>query len=454
MELFIKPYHKNSYPLRGLLIKGNSVAQWVVEMQTLQLQPRTFEIYPIPANVANTIWGCLLIFLEDITTQNAGRHQLCQEVSHNLLIAERSVLYPQLTAKEIQKMFSSGRHIMHPEFGMVELSEPVDFRNLLSKPKIRSYYITRPEVPAFVPRSVNSFRLQAVPPEEVLKNLEENVFPKREKIEDKPLNIFERIKLTFYKSVFKKNNEQPGKGVPKTEKKKFLKQVESFLTRFFPRKANLVNDLQDDFEDLEKRNQDELQKLLNLLRTNPEEALKYAIPLDDGSRGAEAGRLTLTKRWSQFLWNQTSAKSTGGAVNIGDHFMSLHVQYNQTAEELIKQKQYQKAAFVYMKLLKNFSKAAEVLEMGGYYQEAATVYLKHLDNKQKAAECYEKGNMAMEAIALYKDLNVFEKVGDLYAGIHKREEANIYYEQVVSEYKGKQQYLKASLAYKNKMLDT
>jgi len=168
-------------------------------------------------------------------------------------------------------------------------------------------------------------------------------------------------------------------------------------------------------------------------------------------RGSKNGALDWMPRWLDFSMFDSNGPSRSGSVNLGDHFFMLQNQYNETAEALIKQKEYLKAAFIYMKLLKHYPKAAETLETGGHYQEAATIYLKHLNSKDKAARCYEKGNMFAEAIALYKELNELEKVGDLYKGMNKRTEANTYYEKVVENYASKDQYVKASLIYKHKI---
>jgi hypothetical protein len=61
--------------------------------------------------------------------------------------------------------------------------------------------------------------------------------------------------------------------------------------------------------------------------------------------------------------------------------------------------------------------------------------------------------MIDDAIDLYKELKQDEKVGDLYVSINKRKEANIHYELVVDDYRTKDQYLKAAILYREKMLN-
>lgn len=219
-----------------------------------------------------------------------------------------------------------------------------------------------------------------------------------------------------------------------------------------------IDKMKEDFEDLEARNQKEIEKLLDLLKKNPSEALKYAIPLDESGvmRGKEQRSFNLSKVWNDFSLNNVSINSGSGVVTIGDHGTLLRNQYYATAQELMQQKDFQKAAFVYLKLLKDNHSAASALEQGEHYLEAASIYLKHCQNKSKAAECYEKGNSFVEAIDLYKQLNSHEKVGDLYSKLGKKEEARIFYDKVIQEYKTESKYVKAANVYLEKLneLDT
>lgn len=460
MELNVKPYHKNNFPLQGMLLKQASVSYWIAEIQRMNLALNEVELYAIPGNTANSVWGCFVLPLVKVNKELIGKHELCQQVSVNFFIPERSILYPAMTTSEIEKLFHTHKHIIHPEFGLVELMETVNVKALLQEPQLKSYTVIQPEPPVFIPRKVNSFQVEPVSPEEVMRNLEENVFPKSEKMEDKPLSLFEKAKLSLYKTLLPgKGTKQDAAGNPiagEEEGSGIWNKLKAMLQKTLSDKDNAwANKLQKDYEDLEKRNQKEIDKLLDLLKNNPEEALRYAIPLDNEgtSRGGENTHLNLSKRWNDFslFSNYQSARQGSGSINLGDHFHELQKQYNSTAEELIKQKEFQKAAFVYMKLLKNQYKAGETLETGKHYQEAATVFLKHANDKNRAAQCYEKGNMINNAIELYKDLNENEKVGDLYMNIHKTKEAFVYFEKVADAYKEKNQYVKASLIYKEKM---
>jgi tetratricopeptide (TPR) repeat protein len=449
MELRIIESDKNSFPLKGMLIKSSSVFQWVKEIQFLRLSLAEIQLYPIPGLAPNTIWGCLIVFFDTISRDNIGKHQLCQAVCPNLFIPERSSLHPFPTMSELAKLFSPGMYVVHPDFGWVELSEQINLQKLIAAPALRELESTKPAPSSFIPMDVRSFQVHPVSPEEVLKKLEDQIFPKRKSLDRRPLNPFEKTRLQFYKLIFgeKAQQDESTKSATKPD------TIGSFFANLF-KSVDKKNRMQQDFEDLEERNKKNIDKLMDLLKKDPDHALQYAIPLDEEgtTRGGPRMRLDLSKRWFDFSLNFNNRNNPGsGIIDIGEHFNQLQKQYHLTAEELIKRKEFQKAAFVYMKLLKNHRLAAGTLEAGKHYQEAASLYLNHVNDKAKAAECYEKGNMTMDAINLYIELNDHEKVGDLYSTISNHTKAFIHYEKVVDDYKTRSQYVKASLLYKNKI---
>jgi hypothetical protein len=453
MELKIKPSPGNQFALKGLFIRNSSAAACIKEIQSIRLSMHDIRIFPVPGKIADSIGGYLIISKNKLNAASAGKNELYQMVSSNLYIPERSVMHPLLMPAEIEKLFSSSVHIIHPELGIAELNEELQLAKLLLAPKMRSYYVTRPEATIFIPKQIKSFQIKPVSSEEILKNLEQNVFPQKETFKDKPLSLLEKGKLNIYKLLFTKKKEDSIDKPFSIGKTGLGARFFSTMDSLFKNNTPLEDNLQQDYEDLEKRNQKEIDKLMELFRTNPEEALKYAIPLDEkgSNRGGMNQSFSLSKRWFDFSLSGNYNNSGGGNVDLGDHYNDLHKQYNATALAFIDKKEYHRAAFVYMKLLKNHHLAAQALETGKFYQEAATIYLKHLNNKTKAAECYEKGNMIKEAIDLYSELQQNEKVGDLYVSINKKKEADIYYDKVVENYKSKNQYVKASLVYKNKI---
>lgn len=142
----------------------------------------------------------------------------------------------------------------------------------------------------------------------------------------------------------------------------------------------------------------------------------------------------------------------GGTSTVGsDQFQSLLQRYEKLTDEFIEKKQFKKAAYIQLKLLKNPYKAASILRQGHYYNEAAHIYLKKCHQKDLAAECYEEARSYTKAIKLYKELEMNEKVGDLYQKINDAKKAEEYYQMVVDDYVANNQFVKAALLYRKKM---
>ena len=452
MRLQVKPYHTNTFPLSGMLIRGNSIYQWLQQLQGLETDLQQFPVYAIAGNTPNSLWGC---FVPLPPAQWEGKfldaNEPCQCVHHNLYIPQYATVYPFLGAQEAAKLFPAAPHLLHPEVGLVALDTPVDWSTLLALPPAVEPLITAPLPAVFIPAEIHGIEIRTLSPEEVIKTMEENMFPKSEKFTDKPLHLGEKIKLGLLKLLFSASKDGNGSS---THEKTFLTGlIEKIAGSIGMGNSRWVQNLQESLEDLERRNQSEMDRLMDMFKNNPEEALKHAIPLDaDGvTRGGNLGRFELSKRWNSFDLFGRSGYGSGSSVLGSDSFRRLQEQYEQTAQLLIQQKDYKKAAFVYMKLLKNNSMAAKTLEDGGLYPEAASVYLQYLKDKNKAAECYEKGQMITDAIALYKELDQHEKVGDLYMLQQKKEAAFEHYTIVADDYIANSKYLKASLLYRNKM---
>ena len=441
MELNLLPVEKNIHPLKAFFIKGENPMLWVKEIERMELSLSSLKVYALPGLTPDSVWGCLVegkLPARDLL----GKNVPAQSIESILYIPEKTQVFPPLQSGEIGLLLKNKIHAFHPQFGLVELEEALNWRLLLQVPLVDELNISIPSATTFIPDRIKSYQVKTASPEESLQSLEKN-FPKQQKFPDKPLNFTEKIKLHFYKWLLGNKEEERG-GINEI-KKGFLKRLSE------KRKAAMELTL----EELEKRNKKVVDRLLEMLKKDPERALKYAMPLDnDGvSRGGAAGVFNLEKLWSNFSLFGSYSDRGGGAAISAIAMARLQTQYTQTAQELINKGDYRKAAFIHLKLLRNPFSAAEALVKGELYSEAAAVYLKHCNNKFKAAECYENGNMIDEAIKLYKELGIDEKVGDLYVKKGEQSTAIVYYNKVVDDYKQNNHFISASFIYKIKLND-
>lgn len=456
MKIELRPSKNNLHQFKGLLIKGDSPIYWLTEIERISFKLDDIFVYPIPDITPNSIWGCMIDFKnKKIDSALINNHQLCQCISDQVFIPEYTTLYPPISEDEFKHIFLDDKYIFHTDFGFFKLEETINWQNIIRPYEAINYQISKPEILEFIPKNIYSIRVETLNQENELNELMDKIVPNSEKIENKPLSIFEKTKLYILRSIF--NSKKDGYGNWSIGKKENLKLIEKIIGLFSnTRIENLASKLEKDLEDLEKRNSSEMDKLIDLLRKNPELALKYAIPIDNEgtSRGDKNGSFYMSKLWSSFdLFS--NARMGGGSFSSSDQStFLLQLQYQQTAEEFIKAGDFEKAAFIYMKLLKNHYLAATTLEKGELYSMAATVYLKYIQNKLKAAECFEKAKMIQEAIQLYIEINSKEKVGDLYMTIGNKKEAYKYYQHIVDDYLASERFVSASLLLRNKMDDT
>ena len=448
MLLKLKPHSKNLFPLKAMLLRGAEPMEWLQEIQLLGFTLDQVKVYPLPGDIANSVKGCLVIAKNVIDKTQVGQHELCQQIGELLFVPELSTVVPLLEKEKLTTLLVNCKHLYHPEFGLVPLEKQVSWSSLISLPAAKDEVVVRPADSIFIPMDLKSFKVVALPKEDLLKELE--LAPKPEKMDNKPLTFDEKAKLKFYQLFFDKNGKPIGiDNLPKGLLAK--------LASLAPGMENKMGEMRNEMEALEARNRNEVDKLLDLMKRNPEEGLKYAIPIDNEgfSRGGMTSGFNMTRRWFDFsLFGYDSRHRGGGggvSLNSDNHLAKLRRQYEASAQALIRKGNFEKAAWIYMKLLKDYYSAAQTLEKGKMYQEAAVIYLKYLKNKIKAAQCYEKGNFLEEAIELYIEIEKHEKAGDLLMRNNEQPKAYAQYQLVVNQYLKKNQFVKASLICRNKM---
>lgn len=483
MKLKLVPKAKNTYPLSGVFIKSTSMEQWLISLQEIGFSLGSNKVYPVPGTTPNSLYGCIVI--ADVVKinhlpANCFKLQLCNA---KIYVTEYSVIAPALTADEWQKLFDEDFYFWHPEVGLLALQEPLRWEDLIEMPQIGKVYVKAPLTTRSIPKQIKTFYLQ---PDESL----------------------------FENELEKSTNENGDAELP----------------------FNL--------DKLLKGNKREMEKFLNLLENDPDEALNYAIPLDTltSARGSRFnnGRLQIFPNfWKRVLpkianrlnkWagaadidntinynkefkivgiivlvvivftvlyfiisivnatdikpfrfpiviifiivarvlstffakgnrrSESSFKSnsvSGGGIGMLDStsYQNLYGKYQELAEKYIDQKQYKKAAHVYHKLLKNSAKAAQILEEGKFYNDAAYLHLKYTGNKKRAAECFEKGKAYAKAFELYKELELYEKAGDMVVLMSREDKAVEFYLKAIDNYISTKKYIKAAQLYTTKLDD-
>lgn len=158
MELRIKPFPKNSYPKKGLLIKGSSPLVWLREMEILGINLNEVLSFPVPASEPNALYGCFLVF-EDLAPSEIGRNAYFQSVDDKFFIPENTLFYPKINPEDWQ-LADATFLIMHPEFGLVKLDEEIDWLSIIQNPKPSGDQVRKPLKGVRIPQKIESFTVE------------------------------------------------------------------------------------------------------------------------------------------------------------------------------------------------------------------------------------------------------------------------------------------------------
>ena len=187
-------------------------------------------------------------------------------------------------------------------------------------------------------------------------------------------------------------------------------------------------------QSLEASRHRELNRLLDLLRSNPDEGLRYALPMgSDQHRGLAPPSGRLGRRNVDF---SLSGLRGGGPVDFWDVPGALRMRligrYHELAAREIALGRHRRAAYIFATLLNDVKSAANTLADGGHWREAAVLYEQRLNQPHQAARCLRQGGLWAEAIALYEKLGEHETAGDLYLQLGQRDEAELAWRRAVT----------------------
>ncbi len=432
----------------GVFVENENMMSWVEAASALE--GRSVRFFPIPGLKANSVVGALLI-ASDVNENIHPQYTEVYNAGAQVYVPIHSKISPTMNDQVLQQRFGSNPHFFHPVYGLIELKELTNWSEYLHVNK-KNIDVQKPQEAPNFPSRLRNYYIREVPPEEVLKNLIEKSVPNRSSMDEKPLTGLEKLKLRAYRTILGKKSGKKGDGDEKqasvgegseanVEKKSWWKR----------RKQEMRKEL----DNLEERNKKELDRLMNMLKNDPDEALKYALPIDRSghSRGPEVGFRMQRRSWGTGSFGGGGA--SGGNVSLEESQTErLRRQYREMAKNYEENENWEKASFVHLELLSDPYSAAGVLRRGKKYEAAAAIYLSKCQQKEQAAECYELGNFLGRAIDLNEELDRQEKVGDLYTKMGNEEKALTAYQKQVDKYIVGGSYFHAGELSKGKMKDS
>ncbi len=239
--------------------------------------------------------------------------------------------------------------------------------------------------------------------------------------------------------------------------KRFVANVTRWLTKKVPHtgtQETWVNRLENWAEEqlggyasgLEAARNKEIERLMHLLETNPDQGLRYALPLaGDAHRGNAPPGDRLRERSTDFHLGRLGGGGTADQWDLPyEHHLRLTARYRELANRELQLGRHRRAAYIFAELLGDFHAAAGALTQGRHWREAAVLYRKRLQRPLDAARCLEQGGLWTEAINIYEELKEHESAGDLHAKLEQVESASRQYRLAVEKHRARGDLLAAA----------
>lgn len=458
-------YSSTARPPAAAFLPGAELLAWLRELGSWGVAPEKLTCYVVPESVHSRRAAGLLVVPADAALLPADCRELCGVVAGRLYLPLHAELRPAATETELQRHLLYEVQFFHPATGLAgfDAADRLDLADLLALAAPRPADWSRAQPGPALPPPLRQIRVEAPTLAEVLNPGQADVgtapltdIPGRpepatplqqalDKLKDSALRAGLAATENLRKLGEAAGSGNAGKGTAGSGIRAGADSPDLLdrLNNFF--KGSLA--------ELERRRNNELERLLELFGHDLEQALRYAVPLDSPyqNRGIATPGSELGAHPTDFSLGSLGGGQRTDSWDIGPYEQQLRTQYQRAAEQEAAAGRARKAAYIYAKLLGNYRAAAQALEAGGFFREAAVLYQQHLHDDRAAAQVLERGHFWFEAIELYANLGEWEKVGDLYQQLGQPDQARLHYERAAIEAEAKSQLLLAARLLADKL---
>ena len=445
----------NCHSTAAWFIPGADARIWLDEIARWEIPLSGVRMFPVPASIRDRKIIGVLVETGPAKPVAVLRGQPYGRVAGRTYLPVDSNLYPPVTDAELTTALPMAAYVFHPVAGLVGFAadEALNVDRLLRlAPTIRNDWsrarrakslpdrlvsVSAPPMPS-VEELLQAHRgdIGSQAPDHLPPSSDESIAKKAGiALLLPPLGLIALLGLPpamlaewIGRARKKRKTSQPRKAGARSKSAKpasvqKAKPKTNWMSGFQQWTAAAYSVLSKSLLDARSR---ELRRLQELLRNNPDEGLRYAIPLHgQGSRGIARPGWRLMPRDLGF--NFARMLSGGHAADpwaiADDTRLALLRQYREAANRELALGRFDRAAYIFANLLGDFGSAANAMEQGKRYREAAVIYREKLKNSRKAAECLEHGGLLLEAAELFESEMMFEKAGDLYQIVGQSEQA-------------------------------
>jgi tetratricopeptide (TPR) repeat protein len=435
LRVGIRPTEAPQRTATAWFLAGDDSRAWLEELSRWQIPLDGVRLYLIPRSAADRRPSGVLVVpppgvapVEIVRAQGYGTH------SPRLYLPVNARFDPPVTEREIEDELLNPIAVWHPIAGLVgfDESDALGVANLLAPPVERTVdwdlarpgtappprlmAVLPPEPPA-VQQALAEWRddIGGKPPDELP--------PAPNEPSESPLGRAGRqAKRALAKLALKLTALAPRTATSPT----WINRVEEWARR---QAAALGSSL-------DAARHKEINRLLHLLDTNPEQGLRHALPLGSGAhRGEGTPGARLGTRDLDFRLDQLGGSGPADPWNVdGQQQSALRRRYRELANREVQLGRHRRAAYIFAHLLDDVTAAADALEQGGHDREAAILYRERLARPLDAARCLERCGAWDEAVEIYAERNEFEKAAELLARLDRSDEATGMYRRAVERW--------------------
>ena len=429
------------------LIPGSDANDWLNEIAAWSIPMQSMQLFVLPrSKIDPRVAGVLVVIPQGVqpsATPSALPYRL---LADRLYLPVDAVIDVPVAEHELRDKLLWPVNVLHPTIGLVgfALEDTLRVDQLLTQPPRRAARWDRA-----IPPPPDLPRLLSVEPERP-DTLEAVLEATRDDIgsespqqlptapeESSSRKLMNQAGLSFLQAMQWLSRQMPGGKRPPGQ----APAAPSAFSQWIARNIQALS------KALEAARNRELNRLLRMLESNPDEGLRFALPLSalDSSRGRVPPGWQLPRRPVDFnLRKLQGGEPVDSWAFSYDMQQRLQEKYRSAANRELNLGRFRRAAYIFAHLLGDYASAANALVQGRHFQDAAVLYRDHLRNQAAAANCLEKGGLLLEAIKIYEQLANFEKVGDLYSILQRPEQAAIAYRKAVDQHVSQDDILSAA----------
>ncbi|MGD9128743.1 MAG: hypothetical protein PVH19_15310, partial [Planctomycetia bacterium] len=439
---------KTIRPPRAWLIRGADPTVWLEEITTWNVPHSAIRLYCLPYGMDNLRPRDVLAVLPDSCKPAAS--QLCipyGRIADRLYLPSNGRFDPDVSSTDLQNLLSEKYlYVWHPPSGLIafEPNDVIRVSDLLQPgPLIANTWNLAMPGTAFSRRLLSLAPDKNLTLEDLMQKGRDDIGTDSASLTDLPPSPAEPKTDLFHKSA------QYGQDALARMIRWLVNQAPAtagqptwldHLGQWANQKLAGISSA------MEAARNKEIARLMHLLETDPDRGLRFALPLTgDAHRGLAPPSNRLGERNIDFSFGRLGGGLAGDFWDISQNYrLRLTSRYRELANRELNLGRHRRAAYIFAELLGDYDGAANALISGRHWREAAALYQKRLNQPLDATQCLEQGGLWTEAISLYRELELYEKAGDLFEKLQQRSDACQMYREAVAACRNKGDTLQAA----------